>query len=79
MKRDTAFVDEDGQLSAAWEALERTLKSGPSVDIAVRRLRKTLLKPHSGVVHTGQFLQAVLAPLMARFLPRASLRRFLRV
>ena len=78
MKRDTAFVDEDGQLSAAWEALERTLKSGPSVNIAVRSLRKTLLKPRSGVVHTGQFFQAVLAPFMARFLPRDSILWFIR-
>ncbi len=78
MKRDLALVEETPQLSAAWDALERMLNSGPSVDIAVRRLRKTLLKPRSATVRTGRFFQAIFAPFISRFLPRDTILWFLR-
>ena len=78
MKRDPASGEGNSQVSAAWDAIEKKLKSGPPVEIAVQKLRKTLLRPRSSVVYTGRFFQTVLAPFMTRFLPRNAILWFIR-
>ncbi len=78
MKRDAALGEGNPQVSAAWDAIEKKLKSGPPVEIAVQKLRKALLRPRSGTVRTGRFFQAVLSPFMTRFLPRNAILWFIR-
>ncbi len=78
IKRDPVLGEGNPQVSAAWDGIDKMLKSGPPVEIAVQKLRKTLLRARSGTVRTGGFFQAVLSPFMARFLPRKAILWFIR-
>ena len=58
----------------AWQTLEANLLAAPPPGRAARDLRRVLASPRSGVVRSGSFFQARLAPLLARMAPLA-LRR----
>ncbi len=60
--------------AAAWRALESHLRSAPSPARAAADLRRALLRNRGGVVRSGSFLQARLAPLFARLAPAAAVR-----
>lgn len=62
------------RLARAWRALEANLLAGPSPDRAALDLRRALAASRSGVVRSGTFFQARLAPFLARLAPLA-LRR----
>ena len=53
--------------SRVWTILEKNIDSAPAVSRAARDLRAALAKERSGVVRSGGFFQARLAPFLARF------------
>lgn len=55
------------RLARAWQALETNLQKAPLPVRAARDLRRALAAPRSGVVRSGSFFQARLAPFLARF------------
>jgi uncharacterized protein len=59
----------------AWNALEATFSSAPAPEAAAADLRRALLRQRSGVVRSGSFFQATVAPFLARVAPRAWVRR----
>lgn len=61
-----------------WEHLERHRRASPKPGHAARCLRKALKRGRSGSVRSGSSFQSTLAPLLARTLPEAVVRRFLR-
>jgi short-subunit dehydrogenase len=58
----------------AWNALEAVFASSPAPDKAARDLRGAILADKSGVVRSGSFFQAQVAPLLARFFPASWVR-----
>ena len=64
----------DPRLAATWQVLESHLATSPLPVAAARDLRRALRRGRSGVVRSGSFFQARLAPLFARVAP-AALRR----
>lgn len=67
-------------LSRAWEALNAHLEAAPPPERAASDLCKALARGRSGVVRSGSFFQAGVAPFLARFgswrTIRAVLRRY---
>jgi short-subunit dehydrogenase len=61
----------DPRLARAWKALEANLSSSPEPERAAVDLRRALLRRQSGVVRSGSWFQAWLAPLLARLAPLA--------
>jgi short-subunit dehydrogenase len=59
---------------AAWGALESGLAAAPPPGRAARDLRRALLSKRSGVVRSGSFFQARLAPALARLVPDSWVR-----
>ena len=57
------------RLARAWARLEENLRGGPGADRAAADLRRALRRGRSGVVRSGTWLQASLAPLLARLVP----------
>jgi len=55
------------RMQRAWAAFEAMMRGGPRPPHAAAALRRALLRRRSGVVRTGRFFQAVLAPFLARF------------
>jgi uncharacterized protein len=53
----------------AWRAVEANLNGAPPPARAAADLRRALLRRRSGVVRSGSFFQARLAPLLARLVP----------
>jgi uncharacterized protein len=64
----------DPRIAAVWQALESHVVTAPLPVAASRDLRRALRRGRSGVVRSGSFFQAQLAPLFARLVP-SSLRR----
>lgn len=62
------------QLARVWRTLEQNLQAGPSAEHAASDLRRALQRNRSGIVRSGSFFQATLAPFLVRFAPD-SLRR----
>jgi short-subunit dehydrogenase len=62
------------RLSRAWDALEKNLRASPPPGRAARDLHRALLRGRPGIVRSGSFFQARLAPLATRLMP-ARLRR----
>ncbi len=58
----------------AWNALESTFASAPAPERAAADLRRALLANRSGVVRSGSFFQATLAPILARICPKPLMR-----
>jgi short-subunit dehydrogenase len=58
----------------AWAALEAIFAGAPAPERAARDLRRALLAGRSGVVRSGSFFQAVVAPALARIAPRSWVR-----
>jgi uncharacterized protein len=59
----------------AWLALEATFASAPLPAKAARDMRRALVSGRSGIVRSGSFFQATLAPFMARLAPASWVRR----
>lgn len=62
------------RLAGAWRALEANLRSGPAPERAAADLRRALVRGRSGVVRSGNWFQAWLAPRLAGLAPQ-SLKR----
>ena len=60
----------DPTTAVVWERLERNLATSPLPARAAKDLRAALSRGRSGVVRSGTFFQARLAPLFARCLPQ---------
>jgi short-subunit dehydrogenase len=58
----------------AWNALEATFAAAPAPGRAAVDLRRALQANRSGVVRSGTFFQAAVAPFLARVAPRAWVR-----
>jgi hypothetical protein len=69
----SATLDHDWQ-RRLWQVLEHNLENSPEPERAARDLRAALQRGRSGVVRSGAFFQARLAPLLARLVPQG-LRR----
>jgi NAD(P)-dependent dehydrogenase (short-subunit alcohol dehydrogenase family) len=65
---------QDPRACAAWAAIERHLQAAPGPDKAAEDLCRALLKGRSGVVVSGDFFQARVAPLLARGVPWSVVR-----
>jgi NAD(P)-dependent dehydrogenase (short-subunit alcohol dehydrogenase family) len=79
---DTANCREDEASEGAakvWRGMKERLQNAPDPVRAARRLRSSLAREKSGIVYTGGFVQARLAPLFQRLLPSRSLLRFVRI
>jgi uncharacterized protein len=72
-KGDT--IDSDTQLKEAWLKLEENLNTSPKPTQAACDLKRALKVGKSGIVISGGFLQARLAPLAAHLLPKKLLRK----
>jgi short-subunit dehydrogenase len=59
----------------AWDRLDATFSSSPPPERAAADLRRALLRNRSGIVRSGSFFQARLAPLLARLIPSSWRRR----
>src|SRR6185312_9381718 len=55
----------------AWRVLDTMLQSAPPPERAAADLRRALARGRSGIVRSGSFFQARVAPLAARALPEA--------
>ncbi|HEX3728412.1 MAG TPA: SDR family NAD(P)-dependent oxidoreductase [Opitutaceae bacterium] len=55
----------------AWRVLDQMLRSAPPPERAAAHLRLALGRGRSGIVRSGSFFQAKVAPLAARVLPEA--------
>lgn len=64
----------DAHCARVWRQLEANLLAAPPPARAAADLRRALLARRRGVVRSGSYFQAILAPLLARFAPRG-LRR----
>jgi short-subunit dehydrogenase len=64
----------DPRLARAWRVLAAHLEAAPPPEKAARDLRAALRRGRGGIVRSGTFFQARLAPMFARFMP-AGLRR----
>jgi short-subunit dehydrogenase len=62
------------RLAAAWRALEANFRSAPPAARAAVDLRDALLRNRCGVVRSGTFFQARLAPFVARLAPAPAIR-----
>jgi short-subunit dehydrogenase len=65
---------DDPRLAPVWRSLEEHLATAPLPVAAARDLRRALRRGRSGVVRSGSFFQARVAPLFARLVP-TGLRR----
>ncbi len=68
-------LESDKRLKQAWLKLEENLNTSPQPTQAARDLKKALKAGKSGIVISGGFLQARLAPLAAHLLPKKLLRK----
>ena len=59
---------------AAWRNLEANLSAAPEPERAADDLRRALLRRRRGIVRSGSFFQARLAPLLSRLAPEALVR-----
>lgn len=59
----------DARLLRIWSVLEKNLRSAPPPSRAAADLRRALRRGRSGLVRSGSFFQARLAPLFARLAP----------
>ena len=57
------------RMRKVWARLEANLAAGPVAAVAAADLRRALLRGHRGLLRTGTFFQALLAPFLARFVP----------
>jgi short-subunit dehydrogenase len=60
-----------------WRVLEHNLRSAPPPERAAADLRRALLGRRRGIVRSGSFFQARLAPMLARITPEPALRSIL--
>ncbi len=68
------FAASDSRIATAWRALEHKLAHAPDPRRAAADLRAALRRGRRGVVRSGSFFQAVIAPLVARFVPACWVR-----
>ena len=61
--------EREPRLDKAWQTLEANLQGGPVPERAAADLRRALIRGRSGVVRSGTWFQAWLAPLLARLAP----------
>ena len=64
-------VSPAGAAGRVWASLEATLAAAPEPARAAADLRRALRRGRSGVVRSGTFFQALLAPLALRLFPQA--------
>lgn len=70
MQMNSEHIDGDESLAAVWQRLEDNLAGAPEAAVAARDLRRALIRGRSGVVRSGSFFQARMAPLLNRFAPQ---------
>lgn len=73
-----ANFPENSPPARAWECCEKHLKNGPPPPHAAKILMRALRKKRTGTIVAGDFWQAKLGPLLARFAPRALVNLYLK-
>jgi NAD(P)-dependent dehydrogenase (short-subunit alcohol dehydrogenase family) len=80
MIKPATFAPDSPRLARVWATLERHLAAAPPPERAARDLLRALRRGRRGVVRSGSFFQACLAPALARIAPagwrRAVVRRY---
>jgi short-subunit dehydrogenase len=74
MQKSTTAALADPRLARAWLVLEANLEAAPPPVRAAADLRRALARGRGGVVRSGAFFQARLAPFLARLAPAPLLR-----
>jgi len=77
MRPSSSPLGSAATLDRVWRKLEANLAAGPAPERAADDLRRALLDRRRGVVRSGSFFQARLAPLLARVTPEAVLNGIL--
>jgi short-subunit dehydrogenase len=77
MRPSSSPTGSTATLERVWRKLEANLEAGPAPERAAADLRRALLGRRRGVVRSGSFFQARLAPLLARVIPEAVLNGIL--
>jgi len=70
----TGVTTTDPRLARVWQRLEHNLRTAPRPAQAAADLRRALLRRRPGIVRSGSFFQARLAPFFAALAPAALLR-----
>lgn len=68
---DTMERHQDPRTEAAWRRNNELIHAAPEASLATADLIRALRRGRSGVVRSGSFFQAKLAPFLARFAPRS--------
>jgi hypothetical protein len=58
-----------------WARLDAMFSSSPPPERAAADLRRALLRNRSGIVRSGSFFQARVAPVLGRLVPSSLMRR----
>ncbi len=74
MHAETSASQPEGRAARVWRRLDRNLEAGPAPERAAADLRRALRRRRSGIVRSGSFFQAGLAPRLARIAPERLLR-----
>lgn len=74
MHAGTSALAPEGREARVWRQLDRNLEAGPVPARAAADLRRALCRRRSGIVRSGSFFQASLAPRLARIAPERLLR-----
>ncbi len=68
--RDAINAQPDSDLAAAWRKMETHVAAAPSAEQVVAALLRAVKKGRPGVVRSGGFFQATLAPSLIRLAPQ---------
>lgn len=69
MNVDKPAIEPDSPAVSTWDRIERLMQVAPGAEIAARDLRRALIRGRSGVVRSGSFFQARMAPILNRLVP----------
>jgi short-subunit dehydrogenase len=70
ISRQESQADASPRAARVWARLEAALAASPEPALAARDLRRALVSGRSGVVRSGSFFQARVAPLLQRLAPQ---------
>ncbi len=73
-----SVLENDYRQGAAWSQIVKQLDESPDPIVAARALRRVLCRRQGGIIYSGGFFQARVAPLLFRLTPSGFLRAVLR-
>ncbi|MDB4473857.1 SDR family NAD(P)-dependent oxidoreductase [Opitutaceae bacterium] len=64
----------DNDLKIAWDVLQKNLAEGPQPEVAAQDLWTAVARGRQGIIRTGDWFQARLAPILNRLVPQGLAR-----